>query len=198
MTDERGASLRFFLPMEHVPTATAQEKGYRVVERNSTAAEGDGRRVHGRKGKYKVITYEKEDTAEAKAVLLNALAGWLKKNEIHPDREHPILAKGVPVSLTVKWCFANYRMVSEGKTTDLMNDTGREDVLSVKKKITHPHGSYRVTKPDTDNLNKALKDCMTQLGFWADDAQVCEEHIGKYWSENPGIWVEITQLLEIR
>ena len=29
-----------------------------------------------------------------------------------------------------------------------------------------------VTKPDTDNLQKLLKDCMTKCGFWKDDAQV--------------------------
>lgn len=34
----------------------------------------------------------------------------------------------------------------------------------------HPNGSYRTTKPDTDNLQKLLKDCMTAEHFWTDDA----------------------------
>lgn len=34
----------------------------------------------------------------------------------------------------------------------------------------HKDGEYRTTKPDTDNLQKLLKDCMTEVGFWKDDA----------------------------
>ena len=34
----------------------------------------------------------------------------------------------------------------------------------------HGNGTYRITKPDTDNLQKLLKDCMTRVGFWEDDA----------------------------
>ena len=40
--------------------------------------------------------------------------------------------------------------------------------LTVKwffRKRRHKDGEYRTTKPDTDNLNKLLKDCMTDLGF---------------------------------
>lgn len=29
----------------------------------------------------------------------------------------------------------------------------------------HKDGEYRITKPDTDNLQKMLKDCMTLCGF---------------------------------
>ena len=36
----------------------------------------------------------------------------------------------------------------------------------------HKNGEYRITKPDTDNLQKMLKDCMTLVGFWQDDALV--------------------------
>ena len=55
---------------------------------------------------------------------------------------------GRPVRLLVKWCFP-----SEGRR----------------------NGAWRTSKPDTDNLEKALKDEMTRLHFWADDAQVCPE-----------------------
>lgn len=57
-------------------------------------------------------------------------------------------------------------------------------------------GALKITKPDTDNLNKLLKDCMTLLGFWNDDAQVCREIIEKYWVKTSpsGIWVRIRQL----
>ncbi len=57
-------------------------------------------------------------------------------------------------------------------------------------------GQYRTIKPDTDNLNKLLKDCMTRVGFWNDDAQVCREIIEKFWADRnkAGIYVRITQL----
>lgn len=51
----------------------------------------------------------------------------------------------------------------------------------------HPDGSWRTTKPDTDNLEKMLKDCMSQVGFWKDDAQVVYEKVEKKWSSMPGI-----------
>lgn len=52
---------------------------------------------------------------------------------------------------------------------------------------THLDGSWRTTRPDTDNLEKMLKDCMTKTGFWHDDAQVVYEKVEKKWSSLPGI-----------
>ena len=60
---------------------------------------------------------------------------------------------------------------------------------------SHRHGEWRKTKPDTDNLQKLLKDCMTQVGFWKDDAQVVSEKVQKRWSDDPtGIYIEIKEL----
>lgn len=73
-----------------------------------------------------------------------------------------------PLRLTVKWLFPI---------------TGK-----------HHDGQYKDTKPDTDNLNKLLKDCMTDLGFWKDDAQVASEIIEKFWAEKTGIYIRIEQL----
>lgn len=58
----------------------------------------------------------------------------------------------------------------------------------------HKDGSYRTTKPDTDNLQKLLKDCMTQCGYWEDDAQVASEIVEKFWAEVPGIYIRIEEL----
>lgn len=75
-----------------------------------------------------------------------------------------------PLELVVTWCFPT----------------------EVKKQ----YGTYKVTKPDTDNINKMLKDCMTQVGFWKDDAQVCREIIEKFWVAPSlrGIFIRITRL----
>lgn len=76
-----------------------------------------------------------------------------------------------PVALTVVWFFP------KGKS--------------------HKNGEWRITRPDTDNLEKLLKDCMTKCGFWKDDAQVVIELCMKMWSDEPyGIYVEVTSMGE--
>lgn len=84
------------------------------------------------------------------------------------------LSKHVPessycgaVRLIVKWCFPKGR---------------------------HRDGEYKATRPDTDNLNKLLKDCMTECGFWKDDALVASEICEKFWAETSGIYVRIESL----
>jgi Holliday junction resolvase RusA-like endonuclease len=63
---------------------------------------------------------------------------------------------------------------------------------------SHKHNEWRITKPDTDNLQKMLKDCMTDVGFWKDDAQVVKETVEKRWSDEPtGISIEMDKLDKI-
>ena len=60
---------------------------------------------------------------------------------------------------------------------------------------SHKHGEWRTTKPDTDNLQKLLKDCMTKCGYWKDDAQVVRETVEKRWADDPaGIYIEVQEL----
>lgn len=73
-----------------------------------------------------------------------------------------------PVRLLVKWCFPLTK--------------GRQD------------GQYKHTKPDTDNLQKLLKDCMTACGYWKDDALVVSEIVEKFWAALPGIYIRIEEL----
>lgn len=73
-----------------------------------------------------------------------------------------------PVRLIAKWCFP----------------------LSGK----HKDGEWKATKPDTDNLQKLLKDCMTSLEFWTDDALVASEIAEKFWAKVPGIYIRIEEL----
>ena len=55
-------------------------------------------------------------------------------------------------------------------------------------------GKYKTTKPDTDNYSKLFKDCMTDVGFWIDDAQVVDERIRKTYSEKATIFVRWEEL----
>lgn len=75
-----------------------------------------------------------------------------------------------PVRLMVKWCFP------------------------VPRTGGHHSGEYKPTRPDTDNLQKALKDEMTRLRFWRDDAQVASEIIEKFWSDVPGIFIRVEEM----
>lgn len=60
---------------------------------------------------------------------------------------------------------------------------------------SHKSGEWRVTRPDTDNLQKLLKDCMTRCGFWHDDAQVVRETVEKLWADTSvGIEIELVPL----
>ena len=71
--------------------------------------------------------------------------------------------------------------------------------LFPKRKADRFEGEqFKITKPDTDNLQKGLKDCMTKVGFWVDDAQVAWEECLKVWtSDKPGIEITVAELEEI-
>ena len=56
--------------------------------------------------------------------------------------------------------------------------------------------TYKLTRPDTDNMQKTLKDVMTVMGFWKDDAQVAHEICKKMWVDKPGIVIRIRELDE--
>lgn len=55
----------------------------------------------------------------------------------------------------------------------------------------HKPGEYRSSKPDLDNLNKLLQDCMTRMKFWDDDALIVGLMTEKRWSNSPGIMIRI-------
>ena len=49
---------------------------------------------------------------------------------------------------------------------------------SVKK-----NAIYKITRPDLDNLAKALLDVMTKLGFWVDDSLIAKLHLTKKYAK---------------
>uniref|UniRef100_UPI003F1E6522 RusA family crossover junction endodeoxyribonuclease n=1 Tax=Enterococcus sp. AZ109 TaxID=2774634 RepID=UPI003F1E6522 len=58
----------------------------------------------------------------------------------------------------------------------------------------HKNGEYKWTKPDLDNSNKLLQDCMTKLGFWKDDSYVVSLITEKFWADTPGIYIRIEEV----
>lgn len=55
---------------------------------------------------------------------------------------------------------------------------------------------YKTTRPDLDNAQKLLQDCMTKLGFWADDGQIAHLVMEKLWSDVEGIAIECYTMKE--
>lgn len=63
--------------------------------------------------------------------------------------------------------------------------------FSKKKTAAAEAGELRpVTKPDTDNLVKGIKDALKNV-IWKDDSQVVDLRAAKWYSERPRVEVEI-------
>jgi len=94
------------------------------------------------------------------------------------------------------------RALYEGALCQYKPDSPLEGALSLNVEWwfpskSHREGEMRTTRPDTDNLQKLLKDCMTRVGFWKDDAQVCREIVSKRWTRTrPGLRIEVTQIAD--
>ncbi|MGX6979102.1 RusA family crossover junction endodeoxyribonuclease [Vagococcus elongatus] len=56
------------------------------------------------------------------------------------------------------------------------------------------NGEYKDTKPDLDNSNKLLQDCMENLGFYKNDAQIASLVVEKFWADKPGIYIKIEEV----
>jgi len=50
------------------------------------------------------------------------------------------------------------------------------------------------TSPDYGNISKQLDDVMESMGYFPNDAQLADVHIKKFWSDKPGVWIELEQL----
>ena len=63
-----------------------------------------------------------------------------------------------------------------------------------KKKWHKP----KTTRPDTDNMIKALKDVLTAAGFWKDDALIAREVVSKDWGETGSTEITIVDIDKAR
>lgn len=72
------------------------------------------------------------------------------------------------VRLIVKWCFP-----LKGK---------------------HVDGEWKTTKPDNSNMQKLLEDCMEDLGYYKNDAQIASLIVEKFWAKLPGIYIKIEEV----
>ena len=69
--------------------------------------------------------------------------------------------------------------------------------VSKKERKLRLSGSHRpVVKPDTDNYIKSTLDGLNGL-LWEDDNQIVDLIAHKYYSDNPRVEIEVTQLNEL-
>ncbi len=118
------------------------------------------------------ITHQQKDIAvrRGKPVVYEPAELKAARNKLmaYLGQHAPLTPLRGAVRLGVKWCFPI---------------TGK-----------HEDGEWKTTRPDTDNLQKLLKDCMTDLGYWKDDAQVASEIVEKFWTKVPGIYITVLEL----
>lgn len=86
----------------------------------------------------------------------------------HLGQHAPTETYNCPVRLFVKWCFPMTK--------------------------TSKNGQFKHTRPDIDNSQKLLFDCMTDLGFWEDDSLVVSLIAEKFYADLPGIYIKIEEV----
>jgi len=55
---------------------------------------------------------------------------------------------------------------------------------------------HHTSKPDVDNLAKAIMDVLTDIGIWRDDSQVCYLLVAKRYSLKPGVAIVYEEVFE--
>lgn len=127
----------------------------------TATAQQKGERIAWRGMRPFIVHYEKTKVKEAREMFCGLLAQYAPQEPL----------KG-PVSVEAQWVFPWRKAERKG---------------IIKEFCRKP----KDTKPDIDNSNKLLLDCMTKVGILEDDSQVFSLNLQKYWGDFPGIWVEI-------
>ena len=57
---------------------------------------------------------------------------------------------------------------------------------------------WKTTRPDLDNMEKAILDSLTRIGVITEDKNVVLKNSEKFYDVNPGIYISISKLSEFR
>jgi Holliday junction resolvase RusA-like endonuclease len=91
-------------------------------------------------------------------------------------------------------------LIAEAASEQIAKVGAMEGALSVELDFMFPaptrraEGTWRVKKPDLDNLTKAVMDALTDAGAWQDDAQVAELRARKRFGSGSGVDIKIASL----
>lgn len=113
--------------------------------------------------KHKISFFETGDVKDARTQLTE-----------HFTRHAPPTPLAGPLKLTITWTF--------------YWNKGQE---KKRKKGELPIWIPKVTTPDGDNLAKMIKDVLTKLGYWMDDAHVSAEYFRRGHGDRPGIHLRV-------
>ncbi len=97
--------------------------------------------------------------------------------------EHPIHA--YKQSIAIKASEQNVATIEGAIRLDLLFS-----FLHPKRNKNHK-AQFKISKPDLDNLEKAVMDSLTDSGIWCDDAQVVEKHSAKIFGDTQGTCITI-------
>lgn len=96
-------------------------------------------------------------------------------------------------------------VVQQGRPEKLLTGALRVDTVEYRRiaaslrkaqRVEAARGTIRpITKPDMDNVEKAVWDALTGL-VWKDDAQVVDGRRAKFYSDVPRVEIEIEELEE--
>lgn len=64
----------------------------------------------------------------------------------------------------------------------------KKKALEMENKLIRP-----IKKPDVDNISKIILDALNKIAY-ADDCQICQLFVSKYYSDRPRVEVEIGEL----
>jgi Holliday junction resolvase RusA-like endonuclease len=103
----------------------------------------------------------------------SAIKAWMKEFELKAKKHAPDKPYTGPLELTLYFGFPN--------------------TLSDKGQTVH-----MATRPDFDNLAKAVCDSLTNCGFWYDDCQIVFGKVMKFRTEKPflGVWVKRAEYID--
>jgi len=111
--------------------------------------------------------------------------GW-KSQIAEAARPHaPFLPLAGPIRMDAVFVFSRPKShYGSGKNSDKLKEGAPQ---------------YHISKPDGDNLCKAVWDCLTTLGFWRDDCQICagewiKVYVGFGLFTKPGCHITIKAL----
>lgn len=120
-------------------------------------------------GKPRTQFFEKKAVKEELDILCSAMAPHCPETPIRG-----------PISLAVTFVYP-------WRKEDVSSATKKESALLLG-------AEWKITKPDTDNLVKGIKDRMARLMFFHDDAQIAEELVRKFHGGKVGVWIVIKEL----
>lgn len=127
---------------------------------------GKGRPRFGRTNDGHVVTYTPKETKEYEQFI--RLCYWQNAHGKKPTEK--------PVAIRITICHPIPKSIGVTKYGEYLAGTIRPTV-----------------KPDADNVTKIVMDALNELA-WADDKQVVDIRASKYYSDQPGLLVEIDEI----